>query len=357
MPVGQESYGTVPPYFFTLMKKNLFFFAALLCSFNVANAQVNFIATLQHGNTTTQYYGGGAFVSAYNTAEDGDVITLSPGTFSSPGNFTKGITLRGAGIDAAQKTFISGETHFYSDDAAKTTTVEGIVFSSGTYIYNNKNDQSHGKINFIKDRMSIYVRQQNNPTETGPVVRIYNSICNHIEFASNSHPDFIFYNCFINNPNSSLSTTTTSAFVNCVIRHSSYYAQYAHYLNFHNCIFNNTYTYTQSLPNTATCFNCLSIKNSSLFSNLVSGSNNKTVGTTAEVFKTYTGDYQYGETFELTDEARINYLGTDGKQRGMQGGNYPYNSTVQYPIITKFESATETTKGGKLNIDIQVDGK
>ena len=54
------------------------------------------VASLQHGDDVSVYYGGNAFVEAYSVAQTGDIITLSSGTFV-PCDITKAITLRGAG--------------------------------------------------------------------------------------------------------------------------------------------------------------------------------------------------------------------------------------------------------------------
>ena len=75
------------------------------------------------------------------------------------------------------------------------------------------------------------------------------------------------------------------------------------------------------------------------------------------MFKTYRTDYSAGEKFELTDAAKAAYLGTDGTQMGMQGGNYLFNTKVQYPVVTTFNSDAQTNKQGKLNIEIGVDGE
>ena len=59
----------------------------------------------------------------------------------------------------------------------------------------------------------------------------------------------------------------------------------------------------------------------------------------------------------MTEEAKNTYIGTDGTQVGMYGGNYPYNTKVQYPIITSFGSDVQTSKEGILNINVEVDGQ
>ena len=135
------------------------------------------------------------------------------------------------------------------------------------------------------------------------------------------------------------------------------YASENYYLNFYNCIFNCTdYIYLHSLPQTATAFNCLTIKGD-LFKNLISKGNNYAANSPETVFVTYRDNHETDELFELTDAAKETYIGTDGTQIGMQGGSYPYTTDVQYPVITKFSSDSQTNKEGVLNIEVEVDGK
>ena len=348
------------------MKKVLFAMATFFGCAISSVAQTSFIATLQHADEFTHYYGAGALQSAYNAAETGDIITLSPGTFTFSGGFDKAITLRGAGVESIDKTYISSSITFLSSDETKITTVEGIKFSAKTYIQNNSGE-SQGTIKFIKNTFNEIeaTKAGTSSTVKGPAVRFYNcAIYANLFFNSQTFPDFLLYNCYVENPSSDNSSETTTALVNCVIRWSIYnIAQYAKYLNFYNCIFNWTYSsyagdnVSYLLPNTATCYNCLSINKSKLFNNLVSGGNNQTVSSASDVFKTYRTNQNEGETFELTDAAKAAYIGTDGKEIGVQGGNYPYTTTVQYPVITTFNSESQTTKEGILSVEVKVDGK
>lgn len=348
--------------FFTLL-------AALFFCAMMSNAQTGFVATLQHEGEFIHYYGPSALQSAYNSAVTGDIITLSPGTFTAPGTIDKGITLRGTGVEATETTKVTGLVKVFSEDSTYVTTFEGIVFNDETRVINNLSNESKGTIKFIKcDLSRINADYYSGNATTGPAVRLYNCVVNRVYFASYTHPDFLFYNCYVVDPSSDSNLyDTTTAFVNCVIEWRSVYSSNAgyypqcHYLNFYNCIFNRVASgnipYSGSLPSTATAYNCLSINNSSLFYYLVSGGNNKTVGSVSDVFTTYQGGRNAGETFELTETAKEEYIGTDGTQIGMQGGNYPYNTTVQYPVITKFDVDAQTNKAGILNIDVEVDGK
>ena len=78
--------------------RKIFFAVMLFCASAVmANDQMT--ATLQHGNEVSAFYGANALVNANNAAVDGDVITLSEGTFNTI-TITKSITIYGAGFEA-----------------------------------------------------------------------------------------------------------------------------------------------------------------------------------------------------------------------------------------------------------------
>ena len=62
------------------MKRIIFAICTILCA-NVLFAQEQ-LATLKHNGNISVYYGANAFVEAYNAAENGDIITLSDGTFN-----------------------------------------------------------------------------------------------------------------------------------------------------------------------------------------------------------------------------------------------------------------------------------
>lgn len=72
------------------------------------------------------------------------------------------------------------------------------------------------------------------------------------------------------------------------------------------------------------------------------------------VFKTFNGTFTPYETFELTDEAKAKYKGSDGTQVGIYGGTNPFDPTPTNPQIKKFGVST-TNIDGKLNVKINVE--
>lgn len=83
-------------------------------------------------------------------------------------------------------------------------------------------------------------------------------------------------------------------------------------------------------------------------------STNKNIAKPSSALKTGGFDYTDNEMFELTDAAKTQYLGADGKEVGIYGGNLPYEEDPTTPQITKCNVAAKSTADGKLSVDIEV---
>lgn len=105
--------------------KNLVFVIAFLFVTCASFAQNTFVATLQHGDNVSNYYGMDALKNAYNASETGDIILLSAGVFNSV-DIEKGITIRGVGLGQDNKSCIKNKFDIYSKDATWKTSLEGI---------------------------------------------------------------------------------------------------------------------------------------------------------------------------------------------------------------------------------------
>ena len=93
-------------------------------------------ATLQHGASRTVFYGNSAFAAAYQAAADTlDVIYLSSGTFTNPGEIKKSITVYGVGFEAdpatnVEPTAVRDNFIINPEEGSKTNGIhlEGIYF-------------------------------------------------------------------------------------------------------------------------------------------------------------------------------------------------------------------------------------
>lgn len=91
-----------------------------------------------------------------------------------------------------------------------------------------------------------------------------------------------------------------------------------------------------------------------MFANLIGDLGNVSLSDSTALFKTFRGTYSETETFELTDSAKVKYLGTDGTQVGIYGGTLPFSPQVSMPQIKKFKVAPKSTEDGKLSVEIEV---
>ena len=137
-----------------------------------AMAQETFVATLEHNGEYTNFYNNTALTAAYEAAEDGDVITLSSGTFTCP-NITKGVTIRGIGLaqlEQNKKTYISTAFDVYAQDASRTVNLEGLYLQNTMNIYSDGSADTAGTVNIIKTRCNaVNVLEKDSPTDTTTV--------------------------------------------------------------------------------------------------------------------------------------------------------------------------------------------
>lgn len=322
------------------MKRCFFLLVVTLVSTTMSFGQSTLVATLSHGDSITMYYGSYALRDAYNAAESGDVINLSGGVFQAV-NIYKAITLRGTGIDDAYPTYIINDFGVEAPDTEPGRfLMEGIRCPNRLYL-GGGNSNTH----FSKCWISWIDDCGGSPAKN--VLFTNCKITSHC-FIYDSPITMQFVNCYIRdyqNPKEGSGAT----FVNCVMWNG--HGTEIRNSQFVNCIIESVY---DSFPSSCVASNCIGIRNNSLFSGSPSNTNCR-MATFEEVFKSYrAGDYTEGETYELTDEAKAKFLGTDGTEVGMYGGVLPYTSTPSYPQITKMNVANKTTADGKLSVDIEV---
>lgn len=330
------------------MKKTILLaLATLFATVTFAQQQ---LATLNHNDSITVYYGLSALQQAHAAAIKGDIITLSSGVFD-PVTITKAVTIRGAGawVDTlgSLTTVRSAFTINVPNDSVYHLTLEGMYFLEAVTVQTAYNPQ------FIKCWFGSYMS------------------CN-----SSSHimRNAMFVNCdlnrWCNNINNGVWQAQSTQFVNSVIRDSYYDNSPDVFINcvlqqnptqsymlnrmFQNCVL--YYGYNASdcpTLNSSTAFNCIFIQKSSSSlncANLFSGHENHTLWNKRgwnTVFKS-TGYY------ELTDAVDSTCYGTDGTQVGIYGGTMPFDPRVTNPLIKRINVAQRSTADGKLAVDIEV---
>lgn len=334
------------------MKKGIILSALSLCLVTLSGkAQSSLLATLHHGGEISTFYGASALEDAHAAAASGDVITLSAGNFLAT-DITKAVTLRGAGMDtdsATQRfpTVLMGDFDIHiPDTVSQRLVLEGLWHNDQiNYLGTLRSPQ------FLKCRL-------------GEVVSGYYSGQHGVMW----NADFIHCRVVdgLKLQNGSGATciasvivepyTSNGSFVmeNCVVVRDDLGSGYINTSGFQNCILVNKVSVAY-LADDVTAYNCVALTASTGFFQNIPNETNTVVSEAASLFKTFDGQtYSDSETFELTDEAKAKYLGTDGKEVGLYGGSLPYDATPSNPQITKFDVASRSDADGMLSVDIEV---
>lgn len=342
------------------MKKNILLSVMLMLS-AVTFAQQQ-LATLNHNNDITVYYGADALVSAHSAAETGDIITLSSGVFNAT-NITKAVTIRGAGAWAdatgGNSVIRSGFRINVEQNEIHHLSIEGIYVLGSVILYTVYNPQ------FTK----CFFQWIGHPTSNAPS-----------EFGQGSN-NASFVNCILGHWHShcdsylpSYGNVIGTQFVNSVVVDCNGYHASDTYINcvlkqnpgnassrlFQNCVLYWDYADTVApADNGTTSFNCLYVQMNTDSSN-VDELYSPVVGHTlwgirgmSNVFQTFNGSTE-GEDFRLLDNVATTYLGTDGTQVGIYGGTMPFDPHVTSPLIRRITVAPRSNANGQLPVDIEV---
>ena len=347
------------------MKKILMTWVVAVFAVLQAQAQSSVIALLSHEGNVTTFNGATGLQKAHEAAVNGDVITLSSGTFHAV-DITKGVTVRGAGmmpdtLMGTEPTVVSGNFNIdmeeAGDDAA--TSFEGIHFN-GDFIFTiYANNVTFNKC--ILSSIGYYNYSDTNYTRTMNNVTIISSrVWDSVMVPNNGNA--VCRNSYINYPYSHDGNSSNFEFTNCVISTSQ--PEYLKTSILKNCILIDRGSSSSAgyrMPGTNTVSYCIGFAFGNDGSKPFTNISTSTCWTMVKselpnVFKTYTGTYDNYETFELTDSAAATYIGSDGTQVGMYGGSTPYTATpsVSGLQVTKFQVAPKSDSEGRLSIDIEV---
>lgn len=325
------------------MKKILFLVVALMLSASIFAQQQ--LATLNHQNNTTAYYGVDALVSAHAAAENGDIIILSPGVFNAC-DISKAVTIRGAGAWADT---VGGSTMIRNNfninvpqNNAYHLTMEGIN------AYNNIQCQNAYNAQFIKCNFQwIGVPGSSNVSFVNCVLW-YWSTSSSGNTAGTQFTNSVILDC--NN------YAVPDTYINCVVKQNPSQASSR---MFQNCVLYYDYT-DENTPsnNSPTSFNCLFVQMNAdtnytgkLYAPLAGHElwNKRGMG---NVFKTFNGSV--GENFELIDSIANIYRGSDGTQIGIYGGPMPFAPRVTNPLIKRINVSDRSTSDDKLPVTIEM---
>lgn len=353
------------------MKKLIVSLFVLLCT-TMSFAQTSLLATLSHEGSISTYYGSTALKEALEKATDGDAITLSAGQFLAA-NITKNVTLRGAGMSVRTDSIYSHEATIVQGDfeIAPTDSTTGRIIVEGVYFASDITYK--GLI-----RNPLFMKSRFRTVKSGDGGRIVNAtlihcrITNYFFLANNSNACFV--NSVVWDPENKNTTASNFEFDNCVVIFSSNSNSYTYAGEVINSYYKNCMIMAKAcpigssysryaIPYSCTAINCVGCSSygnldngyNNIFYNLSSkNTTNKNVAKPSDVLKTGGFTYNDSEKYNLTDESKTKYLGTDGKQIGIYGGSLPYEEDPTTPQITKCNVAAKSTADGKLSVDIEV---
>lgn len=336
------------------MKRTLLFAVAMfVATFSFAQQQ---LATLNHNDSITVYYGATALQQAHSAAVNGDIITLSPGAFQSV-DITKAITLRGAGMypdtvaGTAPTTLIGDFTLTVENDSLHNLYLEGLACT---------NTMNYSKVynpRFVKCLFRTVQPTSSNTMRDAMFMncimdKFYNRFSNNA--ASNGYAQNTM---FVNSVISNLDYCGSPSLINCVAKVIPLE------LNSGGVSVRNSILYSDSYYTDATnvynVYNSIGIGTGNSIRNyfITTGTQNHQIlnyNNFESVFKTFRGSIADGADFQLLDTIATSFLGTDGTQVGIYGGIMPFDPSVRNPLIKKCNVASRSTADGKLAVDIEI---
>lgn len=319
------------------MKKTLLAIVMLLvasAAMNLVKAQDASVATLQHGDDLQVYYGASALQKAVEAAAPGDVINLSAGVFQST-DIDKALTIQGAGYVEDEntnrhRTVINGSFSISIPTEQTGFVLEGIWSDDNINVYDTLSYAT-----FAKDRFKyIYFY--------GHTVSCSIDRCRIAQFIDpdDESENFLIRNSVIHN----VGSNSDNAML--LVRNSYIYDVYS---STQGTFENNIMLYV------CTNSNC-TVRNNVYGNTDIHGnaSNNWKVSHLNGIFESGIRDYSDTDMYELTDEAIANYVGTDGTQVGIHGGDAPFSDMPSNPQIESCQVAPQTDANGKLSVKIKV---
>ena len=316
------------------MKKFLLSLMALGCM-TVAQGQTDvWTATLQHGDEVTVFKMGNALVEAYNAAVDGDVITLSEGTFNAI-TINKSITIYGAGyedneVTGTRLTKINGDVNiaYQNSDTISSIHIEGCYFTGKIYV-GGKNGWNYSFLTslriqncWVNSDLCIY-------RPVGDVV-LTNNVLNGVYGSTYALTSLLIQNCCIYNQVNNFPALSPIIVDHCVINGFTSGAYY-----YTNDIFMPTNIITACLAAGSNARNCLFRFNyNTQLTIFAEDCYIASSGIFSDIENHDDGAYYMNRTWAL-QQPEV-WVGNDGTPIGPIGG-LGWSATPRIPVINSLE--------------------
>ena len=344
------------------MKKSLLLAFMLMIAANLFAQQQ--IATLNHNDTISVFYGNYALRDAHEAAVDGDIVTLSSGTFTIiSADLYKNITINGNGcvydtINCSLPTIITSdhETVYLGKKADQRYNIsfQGIFFNIKNLYLRNDFDIKIEDC-YIKN-LSIQDTDKNCTNRVK--LDITNCIVENIyEYCLTSKMIFD-----LNIINSSIyKYSGDAANSEIFLRNSLLFLDNHLTINATNSIISRHYrsgSNDYKLKSSSNAYNCIFITrgdNRPIYEGSPNSSN-MFVENFSDIFETYhnINNFSFEERYILKEEIATSFLGSDGTEVGIHGGMFPFDTRPFYMVVKKCNVAQKSTIDGKLSVDIEV---
>lgn len=329
------------------MKTLLLSLIAVMMTATTVQAQSDCVTTLYHDGQISVFEGYNGYTEAMDAAVDGDIINLSSGRFKAV-DITKAIRIRGAGYKENTEsmvfpTILEGDFNISVSKETDFLSLEGIRNGNTIKIL-----EAPKNVEFTKCR--FYAITSRTPSDNFTILHSY--ITSILDFEKNCKSTNVS-NSYITLPLNSKDNNGI-AFNNCIVTGGAYNSgeNPLYHCTFSNCILypsrkENGFSFVIAEGNEA--YNCVGYS-SSMFKHITNTSNmintDLVDGYNSAMFKP-------GTFYELTEESKNQYRGSDNTEVGLYGGNLPFNSMVANPQITRFEVAKKTSND-LLDINVRV---
>lgn len=355
------------------MKKIFMLLASALLAWAGMQAQDVPMATLQNAEGTQVFYGSDAFKNAAAAADHGNTITLSIGLFNAP-TLTKAVVVYGAGADISsgsaevgqdskRVTQVNGDLTLAIDSVdGKPSTglyMEGLFLQNAVWVAKHLENASFVKcrfqhFNFWKDKVTMTSSQMcfffqcrfSNWLEPGAAeaLTVHNSVIN-VLGRSPENSSLLVQNSVISHIVNSLK--------NCVLKNNVISSVYGFNSTSDEMEFWSLGSLEGSLSSSCSAYQNI-FRSSNYIQNVTVKVGNWESVTPSSLFSSG-GSFEYSDTatYELTDEAKTKYIGTDGNPIGLYGGEAPFNTKPSIPYVVSKNIANKS-ENGKLKVSIKV---
>ena len=345
--------------------KHLFSMAVALFMTATSFAQVvseAISATLQRGESTTVYYGTDALKQALEDAEEGNIITLSSGTFSVPDNFNKSVKIYGAGYEddtltGVARTFLAGGVTMNGLDGQHPDYfyMEGVWINGEVNINKLETDTLIQGTKFVKCQMGTFNMKSNSDA----TILRQCFINGHINGNNAVATGFIAQNCYIANRVQWFDTKSAVLIDHCILPQRDCYYRHGPYL-YKNSIINTCLDLGATAVNCIGNYNELSNGNQNTLVNCYTeysdwGDYLGSIFTDGQKNLNYTLDgTSIPRRWEIADPET--FMADDSTAVGPAGGDYPWDKIPSTPRIISSKIGNKTV-GGKLHVTVKAEAR